>query len=142
VVGRGARTTTPTTTPTTTRMTGPTTTGAAFMAEAEELHRRSPTELPKGTPTLTDDQAAALDGQLSPSWRRDGTTALHGSFEFKNFAQAFAFTTEVALLAERYFHHPDIEVGWGYTRLTFTTHSIGGLSDNDYIMAAKIDRFE
>jgi len=112
------------------------------MAEAEELHRRKPAELPKGTPTLTEARAAELDGQLSPAWRREGTASLHGSFEFSTFSQAFAFTTRVALLAERFFHHPDIEVGWGYARLTFTTHSIGGLSENDYIMAAKIDRFE
>jgi 4a-hydroxytetrahydrobiopterin dehydratase len=112
------------------------------MAEAQELHRRTPAELPKGTPTLTEGQAAALDPLLSPSWRREGTASLHGSFEFKTFSQAFAFATRVALLAERFFHHPDIEVGWGYARLTFATHSIGGLSENDYIMAAKIDRFE
>jgi 4a-hydroxytetrahydrobiopterin dehydratase len=112
------------------------------MGEAEELHKRRPAELPKGTPTLTEEQAGQLDAQLSPSWRREGTTSLQGSFEFKTFSEAFAFTTRVALLAERFFHHPDIELGWGYTRLTFTTHSIGGLSENDYIMAAKIDRFE
>jgi 4a-hydroxytetrahydrobiopterin dehydratase len=112
------------------------------MADAEELHRRTPAELPRGTPTLTEDRAAELDGHLSPAWRRDGTASLHGSFEFKTFSAAFGFTTRVALLAERYFHHPDIEVGWGYARLTFTTHSIGGLSENDYIMAAKVDRLE
>jgi 4a-hydroxytetrahydrobiopterin dehydratase len=111
------------------------------MAEAAELHERKPAELPKGTPTLTEADAAELDGQLSPAWRREGTDSLHGSFEFPTFSQAFGFTTRVALLAERFFHHPDIEVGWGYARLTFTTHSIGGLSENDYIMAAKIDRF-
>jgi 4a-hydroxytetrahydrobiopterin dehydratase len=103
------------------------------------LWQQSPRELPKGTPPLTDEDADALLAQVDPAWQREGTT-LRRAYEFKTFSAAFAWATRVALLAERYNHHPDIEVGWGYVRVTFSTHSIGGLSENDFILAARLDR--
>jgi 4a-hydroxytetrahydrobiopterin dehydratase len=53
-----------------------------------------------------------------------------------------AFATRLALLAEKYQHHPVLEVSWGRLAVSFTTDSIGGLSENDYIMAARIDRLD
>ena len=106
---------------------------------AEELHRRAPFERRAGSPPLTEEEAAGLDGQVDPAWRREGST-LRRRFEFGTFSQAFAFATRLALLAEKHGHHPDLSVGWGYVEAAFTTHSVGGLTENDYIMAARIDR--
>lgn len=110
------------------------------MADAEELWRRRPRELTPGTPVLSEEEAHALHSQIDPAWRRDAGLVLRRSYEFPSFSAAFAWATRIALLAERHNHHPDIEVGWGYVRVAFTTHSIGGLSENDYIMAARLDR--
>jgi 4a-hydroxytetrahydrobiopterin dehydratase len=60
-------------------------------------------------------------------------------FEFKNFAEALAFVNKVGAIAESEGHHPDIELGWGKVNITLTTHAIGGLSQNDFIVAAKIN---
>lgn len=59
--------------------------------------------------------------------------------DFPDFRSAFAKATAIALLAEQEGHHPDIEVGWSYLRVRLTTHAAKGLTDNDFIMAAKID---
>lgn len=60
-------------------------------------------------------------------------------FSFADFAEALAFTDAVGALAEREGHHPDIELSWGRVRVSLSTHAIGGLSENDLILAAKID---
>jgi len=73
-------------------------------------------------------------------WERDGETLVR-DLKFDDFAQAMAYVNRVADLAEEVNHHPDILVhGWNRVRLTLTTHSAGGLTDNDYEMARKIDR--
>jgi 4a-hydroxytetrahydrobiopterin dehydratase len=63
-------------------------------------------------------------------------------FAFKDFSEAFGFLTHVAVLAEREGHHPDIELRYNRVFLSLTTHAIKGLSENDFIMAAKIDTIE
>lgn len=105
----------------------------------EELWQRRPQELRHGTPVLTEDEADAFHASIDPAWQRDSTAVLRRSYEFPSFSAAFVWATRIALLAERHNHHPDIEVGWGYVRVAFATHSIGGLSENDYIMAARLD---
>ena len=60
-------------------------------------------------------------------------------YRFKDFAAALAFVDAVGAIAEAEGHHPDIELGWGRARITLSTHAISGLSENDFIMAAKID---
>ena len=61
---------------------------------------------------------------------------------FKNFNEALNFTNQVAHLAEEEGHHPDISLGWGYVLIMLHTHSIKGLSINDFILAAKIDTID
>jgi 4a-hydroxytetrahydrobiopterin dehydratase len=61
------------------------------------------------------------------------------SFTFKNFATAFAFAAKIADHAEAEGHHPDLLISWGRVEVELSTHSIGGLSENDFILAAKID---
>jgi 4a-hydroxytetrahydrobiopterin dehydratase len=64
------------------------------------------------------------------------------SFKFKDFAQSMAFVNEVAAIAEAEGHHPDVNISWNRVRLELITHAIGGLSTNDFIMAAKINETE
>lgn len=63
-------------------------------------------------------------------------------FKFKNFAEALAFVNKIGAIAESEGHHPDIEFGWGYARITLFTHAVKGLSENDFIMAAKINSMQ
>jgi 4a-hydroxytetrahydrobiopterin dehydratase len=104
-----------------------------------ELAKESPQEYPSGTPSMSADEVAELAEQV-PGWRVDGGSLVR-DFEFRNFQEAFAFLTRVALLAEANSHHPDIHNSWNKVSLTFFTHTASGLTRNDFIMAAKINRF-
>jgi 4a-hydroxytetrahydrobiopterin dehydratase len=95
---------------------------------------------PEGTAPLSEDEARALDTHLDQGWQRDGTRRLSREFTFSDFRDAFGFATRVALLAEREFHHPELTVTWGKVLVTLWTHTVKGLSRNDFIIAAKIDR--
>ena len=64
---------------------------------------------------------------------------LNKKFEFKNFLESQKFINKVSSISEEEGHHPDISFGWGYAEIKITTHSIEGLSENDFILAAKID---
>ena len=64
---------------------------------------------------------------------------LEKKFEFKNFLESQKFVNEVGKVSEKEGHHPDIIFGWGYAKINITTHAIEGLSENDFILAAKID---
>ncbi len=90
-----------------------------------------------GMPAMADGQACSLLGQV-PGWElRDGS--LVRTFKFKNFVGSMAFVNKVADVAEAEGHHPDIHISWNKVTLTLTTHAIGGLSENDFILAAKIN---
>tara|TARA_Y100001936_G_C15422081_1_gene335070 strand:+ start:87 stop:431 length:345 start_codon:yes stop_codon:yes gene_type:complete len=65
---------------------------------------------------------------------------LEKKFIFKNFIQSQNFINEVGKISEQEGHHPDINFGWGYAKINITTHAIEGLSENDFILAAKIDK--
>ena len=65
---------------------------------------------------------------------------LEKKFEFKNFLESQRFVNQVGKVSEEEGHHPDINFGWGYAQINITTHAINGLSENDFILAAKIDR--
>jgi 4a-hydroxytetrahydrobiopterin dehydratase len=96
-------------------------------------------EYPEGTPPLSEDEAAELHQQVS-RWEREGNQALRREFSFDDFNQAFGLVSRVALLAEAESHHPEIEFEWGRVKFRTWTHTASGLSRNDFIMAAKIDR--
>ncbi|HUY57375.1 MAG TPA: 4a-hydroxytetrahydrobiopterin dehydratase [Candidatus Micrarchaeaceae archaeon] len=91
------------------------------------------------TPTISGEEQVALLQELNQSWAVEDRS-LRRQFEFPNFAAAFTLATRVALLAEREGHHPDLRIGWGYLAVELTTHAAGGLTRNDFILAAKIDR--
>jgi 4a-hydroxytetrahydrobiopterin dehydratase len=105
-----------------------------------ELARRKCQSCKPGTPSLDETAAAELHSQIDPGWSRDATLAIRRELAFRNFRDAFGFATRVALLAESEGHHPDLELGWGRLAISLTTHAAGGLTDNDFILAAKVDR--
>ena len=65
---------------------------------------------------------------------------LEKEFKFKNFLNSQKFVNEISKISENEGHHPDILFGWGYAKIKITTHAIEGLSENDFILAAKIDK--
>lgn len=93
-----------------------------------------------GVEPLNPDQAEEFMKELSPEWMLiDQHRMLARTFTFKDFKQALAFANKVGAIAEEEQHHPDLTVGYGNLGVELTTHSIGGLSENDFIVAAKID---
>lgn len=87
--------------------------------------------------TLPDDQIA--ERLSATEWERDGN-AIGREFKFADFAQALAFVNRVGEVAEELNHHPDILLhGWNRVRLTVTTHSEGGLTENDFQLATRVD---
>ncbi len=93
-----------------------------------------------GTPPLSLNQTNSLLKSV-PKWSAMGNQQIDREFEFKNFVAATGFITQVALIAQRENHHPDIYLHqWNKIKITLTTHAIGGLSENDFILAAKIDQ--
>ena len=86
---------------------------------------------------LADEQIQTLLAQV-PGWeRRDGK--ISRTFNFKNYYETMAFVNATAWVSHREDHHPDMEVGYNKVRMTYSTHSVGGLSENDFICAAKIE---
>jgi len=78
--------------------------------------------------------------QLSSDWSlTQDATAIRRAFAFKDFYRTMSFVNALAHIANIEDHHPDLEVGYNYCRVTYTTHAIGGLSENDFVCAAKVD---
>lgn len=92
-----------------------------------------------GTPPLTTEQIKPLLAQLS-DWQVLQDHHLHREYKFPDFKSALAFVNRVGDLAEEQGHHPNIEFTWGKVALDIYTHKIGGLSESDFILAAKIDK--
>ncbi len=93
-----------------------------------------------GTPPLKGDELRKLVGQLDPGWCVVDEHHLEKEYKFPNFREALAFTNKVGELAEKIQHHPDIYLAWGKVKLTLWTHKIDGLTESDFIFAAKVDR--
>jgi 4a-hydroxytetrahydrobiopterin dehydratase len=108
---------------------------------SRDLATRTCNECAPGTPPLEETHAAELQRQIDAGWEREANRVIRRVFTFSTFREAFALATQVALLAESQGHHPDLEVSWGKLVVTFTTHTAGGLTESDFVMAAKIDGF-
>ncbi|HVW69726.1 MAG TPA: 4a-hydroxytetrahydrobiopterin dehydratase [Steroidobacteraceae bacterium] len=93
-----------------------------------------------GVPPLSRPDAERMLLELASGWvlTADGK-ALRRAFSFKDFYRTMSFVNAIAHIANIEDHHPDLEVGYNYCRVQFTTHAIKGLSENDFICAAKID---
>jgi 4a-hydroxytetrahydrobiopterin dehydratase len=109
-------------------------------ASPESLVGKSCTPCRGGIPPLTKEDVETHRRE-TPDWAvLDDARRIERTFKFKDFAEAFAFVTRAADLAEAEGHHPDITFGWGYATVSLYTHKIKGLHENDFIMAAKLDR--
>ena len=94
-----------------------------------------------GVAPLTAAAAQALMSELARHWQLAADArSIRREFKFKDFYRTMSFVNALAHVANIEDHHPDLEVGYNYCRVLFTTHAIGGLSENDFICAAKIDR--
>lgn len=93
-----------------------------------------------GVAPLTPQEIQDFLTQLKPEWTVADGKRLERVFKFRNFAEALDFTNRIGQLAESQGHHPDIYLSWGKVRVELWTHKIGGLHENDFILAAGIDR--
>ncbi|MGH7070433.1 MAG: 4a-hydroxytetrahydrobiopterin dehydratase [Acetobacteraceae bacterium] len=106
----------------------------------ETLVTKSCTPCRGGIPPLTPPEAKEFLAQ-APEWALpDDAHRIERTFRLGNFREALAFVQQVGELAEAEGHHPDISFGWGYATVSLRTKKIKGLHENDFIMAAKIDR--
>lgn len=95
--------------------------------------------LPKGTPPLEGEALDDYRGAVSDRWKVVDGHHLEGEFTFDDFMGALAFANRAGGAAEAEGHHPDITITWGKATVRVWTHSIDGLSENDFILAARLD---
>jgi 4a-hydroxytetrahydrobiopterin dehydratase len=103
------------------------------------LSKKSCTPCRGGIPPLTGEPLTELQGQLDPNWRVINEHHLEKEYLFKNFQEALAFVNKIGEIAEQEGHHPDIHLSYGKVKIQLWTHKIDGLSENDFIVAAKCD---
>jgi len=92
-----------------------------------------------GVPPLTSEQAAPLLAQLD-GWEIVGNHHLQKTYRLRNFAQGLALVNRIGAIAEEQDHHPDLGLAWGRVDVKIWTHKIDGLTESDFILAAKCDR--
>jgi 4a-hydroxytetrahydrobiopterin dehydratase len=93
-----------------------------------------------GVSPLNGIELERLRKELDPAWRVIEEHHLEREFKFQNFREALAFTNKVGELAESQGHHPDLYLAWGKVKITIWTHKINGLTESDFVLAAKIDQ--
>ena len=112
-----------------------TTKEAAALAEKECVPCKG------GVPPLDEAEQRRLLSELGPNgWQVPRGHHLEKQFKFPDFAQALAFVNRIGAIAEEQGHHPDITLGWGKVGVTIWTHKIDGLTESDFVLAAKLDR--
>ncbi len=92
-------------------------------------------------PPLKGDEVEKLKAQLdeeAPDWTLREAKHLEKTFKFEDFEGALEFVNKIGAIAEAEGHHPNIEFGWGFARIILWTHAIDGLSESDFVLAAKI----
>jgi 4a-hydroxytetrahydrobiopterin dehydratase len=93
-----------------------------------------------GVPPLRGAELQALHAQLGSAWEVVGDHHLEREYRFRDFREALAFVNRVGEMAEEQNHHPDLFLTWGRVRVTVWTHKIDGLTESDFVFAAKCDR--
>jgi 4a-hydroxytetrahydrobiopterin dehydratase len=109
------------------------------MTGIESLAERDCKPCKKGTPPLAGEALQKLTAELGHGWKAPDGKRLEKEFAFKDFRQALEFTNRIGAVAEAQEHHPDIALSWGKVGVSLWTHSVGGLSENDFILAAKVE---
>ena len=105
----------------------------------EELAKRHCAPCHGGTPRLTGASLTWLATQLGNGWQLEAESKLRRTIRFPDFVTALAFVNAVGAIAEAEGHHPDLLLAWGKVEISIWTHAIDGLSESDFILAAKID---
>jgi 4a-hydroxytetrahydrobiopterin dehydratase len=108
----------------------------------EDLSKKHCVPCRGGVPPLKGAQITELMALLGTGWQAVEEHHLEKEYSFEDFAQALDFTNRVGAIAEAEGHHPDIYLAWGKVRLTIWTHKIDGLTESDFILAAKADEAE
>ena len=93
-----------------------------------------------GVPPLTHAEVARLLKELGKGWTVVANHQLEKEYKFKDYAAALGFVNRLSAVAEAEEHHPLVHLTWGYVKLIIWTHAINGLSENDFILAAKVDQ--
>src|SRR5687768_10898098 len=103
-----------------------------------KLHERKSQPLPKGTPAL-DSKTVTANLKEVPGWAIDKGELVR-ELKFTNYYETMSNVVAIAMLAQSEDHHPDMHVGYNKLTIRYSTHSVGGLSENDFICAAKINQ--
>jgi len=106
---------------------------------ASELASRDCVPCRGGVPPLGPAEVKSLLAQLGSDWKVIDNHHLEKNYQFPDFAQALAYTNRVGDVAESQGHHPDIHLAWGKVKITVWTHKIDGLTESDFVFAAKCD---
>ncbi len=93
-----------------------------------------------GVPPLRGEELLRLQAELGHGWQVVDEHHLEKEYRFKNFREALSFTNRVGEVAEAQGHHPDLYLAWGRVRVTLWTHKIDGLTESDFVFAAKTER--
>lgn len=93
-------------------------------------------------PPLTPNEITNFKAKINNDWKVIENHHIHRDFTFENFIEALNFTNKIGEIAEKEGHHPDIYLAWGKVGVTIWTHKINGLTESDFILAAKIDHIE
>lgn len=104
-----------------------------------DLKDRNCISLDQDSAAFNKEKIDVFKQQLSPTWEVLNSSTLKGEFPFENFKKGMKFASEISVIAEKEQHHPDICIHYDKVVVELSTHSIGGLSLNDFIIAAKID---
>ncbi len=92
------------------------------------------------TPPLRGEKLTAFKDEIDPDWKVTDGHHLEREFKFDDFKQALDFVNKIGEVAEEEQHHPDLFLSWGKVGIKLWTHAIDGLSENDFILAAKVDQ--
>jgi len=92
------------------------------------------------TPAITEQEAAVMLAELGVEWSINAKQHLYREYRCKNFLCAMEYANKIAVLAEQQHHHPNLTITWGKCQVEIWTHAINGLSENDFILAAKIEQ--
>jgi 4a-hydroxytetrahydrobiopterin dehydratase len=109
------------------------------MSDSDDLSSKECVPCRGGVAPLNADERAPLLKQL-PEWDVVDGHHLLRDYKFEDFQKALSFTNEAGRIAEEQGHHPEITVGWGHAEVAIWTHKINGLTESDFILAAKLDK--
>lgn len=104
-----------------------------------ELAKKKCVPCTVGTPPLKGEELQSYYHQLPDDWELIEEKRLEKTYKFKDFKEALAFVNALGKVAEEEGHHPDIELSWGKVKVSLSTHKIKGLSESDFVLAAKAD---